>query len=220
MKLLQELHESEMLCEDMGNTVYITGVFMQAEITNGNQRIYPLEVLATEVARYNKEYTSPGRALGELKHPDANPSIDLDRASHRIVELVQEGNNFIGKALLLDTPCGNIAKGLIRGGVKLGVSSRGLGSVSQKEGKTYVNSDFRLITPADIVFNPSAPEAMVDAIMEEAEWVMQGGKWVAQFVEQTQEVVHKTPAQSLRDGDFAKKVMANYFAKLSKSSFS
>ena len=153
---------------------FIEGVFLQAEVKNRNGRMYPVKTLAREVAKYDESYIQKGRALGELGHPDG-PSINLDRVSHRIVSLNQEGNNFIGKAQILDTPMGNIAKSLLDEGVKLGVSSRGMGSLIKKEGCNVVADDFMLATAADIVADPSAPDAFVDGIMEGKEWVWDNG---------------------------------------------
>tara|TARA_B100000035_G_scaffold290588_1_gene277812 strand:+ start:1126 stop:1770 length:645 start_codon:yes stop_codon:yes gene_type:complete len=153
---------------------FIEGIFLQAELKNRNGRMYPVKTLAREVAKYDESYIQKGRALGELGHPDG-PSINLDRVSHRIVSLNQEGNNFMGKAQILDTPMGNIAKSLLDEGVKLGVSSRGMGSLVKKEGCNVVADDFMLATAADIVADPSAPDAFVDGIMEGKEWVWDNG---------------------------------------------
>ena len=153
---------------------FIEGVFLQAEVKNRNGRMYPVKTLAREVAKYDENYIQKGRALGELGHPDG-PSINLDRVSHRIVSLNQEGNNFIGKAQILDTPMGNIARSLLDEGVKLGVSSRGMGSLIKREGCNVVADDFMLATAADIVADPSAPDAFVDGIMEGKEWVWENG---------------------------------------------
>ena len=177
MKLIREEIESvEFLVENKNGkkSMYIEGVFLQAEVKNRNGRMYPVKTLAREVAKYDESYIQKGRALGELGHPDG-PSINLDRVSHRIVSLNQEGNNFIGKAQILDTPMGNIAKSLLDEGVKLGVSSRGMGSLIKKEGCNVVADDFMLATAADIVADPSAPDAFVDGIMEGKEWVWENG---------------------------------------------
>jgi hypothetical protein len=149
---------------------YIEGIFMQAEGTNRNGRIYTREVLTSAVDRYNNEQVMTGRAVGELNHPEG-PSINLDKVSHRITELKWDGNNVIGKALILDTPMGRIVKGLVEGGVQLGVSSRGMGSLESKNGVSYVKDDFHLST-VDIVQDPSAPNAFVNGIMEGVDWVM------------------------------------------------
>tara|TARA_Y100001937_G_scaffold22187_1_gene31604 strand:- start:36 stop:683 length:648 start_codon:yes stop_codon:yes gene_type:complete len=176
MKLISEEIESvEILTEEKNGkkSLYIQGPFLQAEVVNRNKRFYPLETMCNEVARYNKSFTDKGRALGELGHPDG-PSINLDRVSHKIVSLTQEGNNFIGKAQILSTPMGKIAESLLSEGVKLGVSSRGMGSIKNIDGVNHVGEDFMLATAADIVADPSAPDAFVDGIMEGKEWVWEG----------------------------------------------
>ena len=177
MKLIREEVENvEVITEGKGSAkkMYIEGTFLQGDIKNRNGRMYPVKTLAREVAKYDESYIQKGRALGELGHPDG-PSINLDRVSHRITSLQQEGNNFIGRAQLLDTPMGNIAKSLLDEGVKLGVSSRGMGSLIKKEGCNVVADDFMLATAADIVADPSAPDAFVDGIMEGKEWVWDNG---------------------------------------------
>ncbi len=177
MKLITENIESvELITEekDGEKKLYIEGVFLQSEVKNRNGRVYPFKVLDNEVKRYNEEYIKPGRALGELGHPDG-PTVNLDRVSHRIVSLKAEGNNFIGKAHILDTPNGKIAKSLLGEGVKLGVSSRGMGTLDKQEGVAYVMDDFMLATAADIVADPSAPDAFVNGIMEGKEWVWNNG---------------------------------------------
>jgi len=176
MKLISEEIESvDILTEekDGKKTLYITGPFLQAEMVNLNKRCYPLATMVKEVKRYSDEFVSKGRALGELGHPDG-PQINLDRVSHKIVSLHQEGNNFVGKAQILGTPMGKIASSLLADGVKLGVSSRGMGSITQQEGISYVGEDFMLATAADIVADPSAPDAFVDGVMEGKEWVWEG----------------------------------------------
>ena len=168
MKLISEEIESvDILTEekDGKKTLYIQGPFLQAEVVNRNKRCYPLSTMMGEVKRYNEEFVSRGRALGELGHPDG-PQINLDRVSHKICSLTQEGNNFVGKAQILSTPMGKIAESLLDSGVKLGVSSRGMGSI--------INEDFMLATAADIVADPSAPDAFVDGVMEGKEWVWEG----------------------------------------------
>jgi hypothetical protein len=177
MKLITEnIEDIQILTEEKDGKqhLYIEGVFLQSEIKNRNGRIYPFSVLEKEVNRYNEEYVSKGRALGELGHPDG-PTVNLDRVSHRITSLKAEGTNFIGKARILDTPMGNIAKSLLGEGVKLGVSSRGMGSIDRKEDVSYVMDDFMLATAADIVADPSAPDAFVNGIMEGKEWVWDNG---------------------------------------------
>tara|TARA_Y100001972_G_C7655251_1_gene329880 strand:- start:663 stop:1325 length:663 start_codon:yes stop_codon:yes gene_type:complete len=160
--------------EDGSKDYKIKGIFMQADIKNRNGRVYPSEVLNKEVKRYNKEYISEKRAFGELGHPDG-PTVNLERASHMITALYPDGKNFIGEAKILSTPMGNIVKNLMDEGAKLGVSSRGMGSLDQKNGVNYVRNDFYLATAADIVADPSAPNAFVEGIMEGKEWVWNNG---------------------------------------------
>ena len=177
MKLITEtIEDVQILTEerDGKKLLYIEGVFLQGAIKNRNGRMYPFEVLSREVERYNEEYVRTKRALGELGHPDG-PTINLDRVSHRITDLRAEGNNFIGKAQILDTPMGNIAKSLLGEGVQLGVSSRGMGSIEKREDVAVVRDDFMLTTAADIVADPSAPDAFVNGIMEGKEWVWDNG---------------------------------------------
>lgn len=177
MKLITEEVESiEIITEERNGkqSLYITGPFLQAEVTNRNGRCYPFPILEREVKRYTEKFISSGRALGELGHPDG-PTVNLDRVSHMITSLTCEGNNFVGKAKILDTPMGGIAKSLLGEGVKLGVSSRGIGSLVEKNGVRYVSDDFMLATAADIVADPSAPDAFVQGIMEGKEWVWEGG---------------------------------------------
>ena len=176
MKLISEEIESvDILTEekDGKKTLYIQGPFLQAEVVNRNKRMYPINTMVNEVKRYTETFVSKGRALGELGHPDG-PQINLDRVSHKIVELRQEGNNFIGKAQILSTPMGKIAESLLADGVKLGVSSRGMGSIVNQDGVNVVGEDFMLAAAADIVADPSAPDAFVDGIMEGKEWVWEG----------------------------------------------
>tara|TARA_Y100000589_G_scaffold330756_1_gene381445 strand:- start:2380 stop:3027 length:648 start_codon:yes stop_codon:yes gene_type:complete len=187
MKLIREEIESAKVTIVEGKNGkkrhFIEGVFLQGEIKNRNGRMYRAETLQREVAKYNEQYISKGRALGELGHPDG-PTINLDRVSHLITSLQREGNNFVGKARLLDTPMGNIAKSLLDEGVKLGVSSRGLGSIKEEGGIKVVADDFMLATAADIVADPSAPDAFVNGIMEGKEWVYAGGAIQEQRIEQ------------------------------------
>ena len=178
MKLIREEIESvKFITEKLKSgkqNLYIEGIFLQGNIKNRNGRMYPMETLRKEVNRYNESNVSSGRALGELGHPDG-PTVNLDRVSHKIVSLKESGSNFIGKAKILDTPMGQIAKSLIGEGVKLGVSSRGIGSLKPtKEGFNVVGEDFMLATAADIVADPSAPDAFVEGIMEGKEWVWEG----------------------------------------------
>ena len=177
MKLITEqIEDVKILTEEKNGKklLYIEGVFLQSELKNRNGRMYPFSVLDREVNRYNEEYVKSKRALGELGHPDG-PTINLDRVSHRITSLRAEGNNFIGKAQILDTPMGNIAKSLLGEGVQLGVSSRGMGSIDKREDCNVVCDDFMLTTAADIVADPSAPDAFVNGIMEGKEWVWNNG---------------------------------------------
>jgi len=177
MRLIaEEITEVNFLSEEKNGkkSHFIEGVFLQAEIANKNGRKYPFKTLEREVAKYDEGHIRKGRALGELGHPDG-PSINLDKVSHKIESLRAEGNNFIGRAKILDTPMGNIAKSLLDEGVSLGVSSRGMGSLKQQEGVNIVQDDFMLATAADIVADPSAPDAFVDGIMEGKEWVWDNG---------------------------------------------
>ena len=176
MKLIAEhINDVEYIVEEKGKKdMKIRGIFMQAETKNRNGRLYPKEVLMKEVSRFNKEFINQGRAFGELGHPEG-PTVNLDRVSHMITRLEPDGNNFIGEAKLLSTPMGEIAKALIRDGGKLGVSSRGMGSLESKNGVNYVKDDFYLATAADIVADPSAPQAFVEGIMEGKEWVWNNG---------------------------------------------
>ena len=178
MKLItEEVSKVKFITEGKGakKKLYIEGVFLQGDIKNRNGRMYPVDTLAKEVDRYNESFVGKGRALGELGHPEG-PTVNLDRVSHRIVSLTQEGNNFKGKAQLLDTPMGKIAKSLIGEGVTLGVSSRGVGSLKEdSNGCKVVGEDFMLATAADIVADPSAPDAFVSGIMEGKEWIWEGG---------------------------------------------
>lgn len=176
MKLIAEhINDVEYIVEEKGKKdMKIRGIFMQAETKNRNGRLYPKEVLMKEVSRYNKEFINQGRAFGELGHPEG-PTVNLDRVSHMITRLEPDGNNFIGEAKLLSTPMGEIAKALIRDGGKLGVSSRGMGSLESKNGVNYVKDDFYLATAADIVADPSAPQAFVEGVMEGKEWIWNNG---------------------------------------------
>lgn len=189
MKLItEEIQNVKFITEGKGTQkkMFIEGIFLQGDICNRNKRVYPIQTLSKEVNRYNENFVLKGRALGELGHPDG-PTVNLDRVSHKIVSLRREGNNFIGKAQLLETPMGKIAKALIEEGVCLGVSSRGVGSLKMtNEGHKVVGEDFMLATAADIVADPSAPDAFVQGIMEGKEWVWDGGILREQFVENTQ----------------------------------
>ena len=192
MKLItEEVSDIKFITEGKGanKKMYIEGVFLQGEIKNRNGRVYPMDTLSREVGRYNESFVQKGRALGELGHPDG-PTVNLDRVSHKITSLVREGNNFKGKAQLLDTPMGKIAKSLIGEGVTLGVSSRGVGSLRESQGCKVVGEDFQLATAADIVADPSAPDAFVSGIMEGKEWVWDGGILREQLAEKTQKRIN------------------------------
>ena len=193
MKLItEEVARVKFIVEGKGaqKKMYIEGVFLQGEIKNRNGRMYPINTLAKEVNRYNESFVKKGRALGELGHPEG-PTVNLDRVSHKITSLVQEGNNFRGKAQLLSTPMGKIAQNLIGEGVTLGVSSRGVGSLKEDlHGCKVVGEDFMLATAADIVADPSAPDAFVSGIMEGKEWIWEGGILREQLAEKTQKRIN------------------------------
>ena len=193
MKLItEEVARVKFIVEGKGSQkkMYIEGVFLQGEIKNRNGRMYPINTLAKEVHRYNESFVKKGRALGELGHPEG-PTVNLDRVSHKITSLVQEGNNFRGKAQLLSTPMGKIAQNLIGEGVTLGVSSRGVGSLKEDlHGCKVVGEDFMLATAADIVADPSAPDAFVSGIMEGKEWIWEGGILREQLAEKTQKRIN------------------------------
>ena len=188
MKLIrEEIEQVDVIVENRNGkkNLYIEGVFLQSEMKNRNGRMYPKATLAREVGRYNGNFVQKGRALGELGHPDG-PTVNLDRVSHKIVSLKESGNNFVGKAKILSTPMGKIASNLLGEGVKLGVSSRGVGSLNKtNEGYSVVGEDFTLATAADIVADPSAPDAFVDGIMEGKEWVWDGGILRERLAEKT-----------------------------------
>ena len=192
MKLItEEVSNVKFITEGKGSKkkLYIEGTFLQGEIKNRNGRVYPVSTLANEVTRYNESFVNKGRALGELGHPDG-PTVNLDRVSHKITSLRQEGNNFIGKAQILNTPMGKIASSLIEEGVVLGVSSRGIGSLREENGVKYVGEDFQLATAADIVADPSAPDAFVNGIMEGKEWVWEGGILREELASQTKKRIN------------------------------
>jgi hypothetical protein len=202
MKLIREEIESvEFLVEQKNGkkSMYIEGVFLQGNIKNRNGRMYPMETLRKEVSRYNENHVQAGRALGELGHPDG-PTVNLDRVSHKIVSLRESGDNFIGKAKILNTPMGKIASSLIEEGVKLGVSSRGIGSLKMtREGVNVVSDDFMLATAADIVADPSAPDAFVEGIMEGKEWVWDGGILREKFAAKTYKEINTLVDQKALD---------------------
>ena len=188
MKLIrEEIEQVDFIVEERNGkkNLFIEGVFLQGNIKNRNGRMYPMETLRREVSRYNENHVAAGRALGELGHPEG-PTVNLDRVSHKIVSLKESGSNFIGKAKILNTPMGKIAESLISEGVKLGVSSRGVGSLKMtREGYSEVGEDFMLATAADIVADPSAPDAFVSGIMEGKDWVWDGGILREKFAQKT-----------------------------------
>ena len=201
MKLIREEVEAvEVLYEEKNGKkhFYIQGPFLQGDIKNRNGRIYESRILAKEVNRYNEEYISKNRAMGELGHPDG-PTVNLDRVSHKITSLKQEGSNFIGKAKILETPMGRIAGALLNDGVTLGVSSRGMGSLTTRNGVNYVGEDFMLATAADIVADPSAPDAFVQGIMEGKEWVWDNGLLKEQDVQRVKEAIDNAPVSRLNE---------------------
>ena len=214
MKLITEHLESVQYVTEANEkgekNVFIEGVFMQAEKENRNKRIYPKQVLAEATAKYVKEQVKSGRAVGELNHPEG-PQINLDKVSHRITDLKWEGNDVVGKALILDTPMGKIVKGLVEGGVKLGVSSRGMGTVERKENKTYVKDDFILNT-VDIVQDPSAPSAFVEGIMEGVEWVWDNGLLKPQQIEEYETEIRKVSSDRLSEAQ--ENVWQDFLSKL------
>ena len=200
MKLItEEISNVQIISEGKGTNkkLYIEGVFLQGEIKNRNGRMYPMDTLRREVDRYNESFVQKGRALGELGHPDG-PTVNLDRVSHKITSLVREGNNFKGKAQILNTPMGKIASSLLGEGVCLGVSSRGVGSLkTTSEGCKVVGEDFILATAADIVADPSAPDAFVQGIMEGKEWIWESGVLHEQLVEKTQKKINTLVDQKI-----------------------
>ena len=212
MKLIVEhIEDIELLTEEKDGKeyTYIQGVFLQGDIKNRNGRVYPMPVLQREVTNYNENFVQKSRALGELGHPDG-PTINLDRVSHKIVELYQDGSNYVGKAKLLETPMGQIAKNLLREGVQLGVSSRGVGSLESKGGSNYVRDDFMLTTAADIVADPSAPDAFVNGIMEGKEWVWKNGAFKEAELQQAKEDLERVSR-----GDLEGKILESFERLLS-----
>lgn len=215
MKLIKEHTEQvKYLVEEKlgkGKEYFIEGVFLQSNLKNRNGRIYPVEILDGEVKRYNDEYVNKNRAFGELGHPDS-PTINLDRVSHMIKSLRREGDNFIGKAKIMDTPYGKIVKSLIDEGATLGVSSRGMGSLDRKGDVSYVGKDFTLATAADIVADPSAPNAFVEGVMESKEWVMVDGKFVEKDLREAQRVIRAASSKNLEEAKL--KVFMNFLSKI------
>ena len=214
MKLITEtIEDVQILTEETnGKKDYkIKGVFMQADIKNRNGRIYPVETLAKEVRRYTKEFIEKKRAFGELGHPDG-PTVNLERVSHMITSLKPEGKNFIGEAKVMDTPYGKIVKNLIDEGAVLGVSSRGMGSIQQQGGQNLVGKDFYLATAADIVADPSAPDAFVEGIMEGKEWVCDNGVLKSITIEKYKSEIEKTKREELAEKK--SKIFADFVSKL------
>jgi hypothetical protein len=201
MKLICEVNEGiEVLTEEKNGqkAYFIEGTFLQGDIKNRNGRVYEFKMLKDKVENYRKEFVEQKRAFGELGHPDG-PTINLERVSHMIVELAPDGKNFYGKAKIMDTPYGKIVKNLIDEGAKLGVSSRGVGSLEEKQGASYVKDDFRLSTAADIVADPSAPEAFVRGVMEGREWVYENGLLVAKEADEIKESIRKASSRHLEE---------------------
>jgi len=216
MRLIREINETTSLIVEnklgKGKEYFIEGIFLQSELQNRNGRLYPEKVMDKEVGRYMEALVKQNRAYGELGHPDT-PSINLDRVSHLIVDLRKEGMNYVGKAKILETPMGNIARGLLDGGANLGVSSRALGSLQMnKEGIQVVQDDFMLSTAADIVADPSAPDAFVRGIMESVEWVFIDGKFEQRHIEETQKLIRRTPSKKLNETSI--KAFQNFLTNL------
>jgi hypothetical protein len=218
MKLIKEVTEeikyiSELNEETGKKSHFIEGVFLQSNLKNRNGRMYPKEVMQKEVARYTKESIDKKRAYGELGHPDG-PTVNLDRVSHMIVGLKEDGDNYIGRAKILDTPMGRIVKELIDEGASLGVSSRGLGSLKERNGVNEVQEDFMLATAADIVADPSAPDAYVQGIMENKEWTFVNGIWQEKELEESKEMIRAASTKELEAVKL--QVFENFLSKLSK----
>ena len=216
MKLITETTEDIKYLKEESNgktNLFIEGVFLQSDLKNRNGRVYPREIMQREVDRYVKESIDKKRAMGELGHPDG-PTINLDRVSHMITSLREDGSNYIGKAKILDTPMGNIVKNLIDEGASLGVSSRGLGTLKEKNGINEVQDDFVLSTAADIVADPSAPDAFVRGIMEHKEWVMVEGAWMEQEIDAAVRRIKRAGSRELEEEKMA--VFSSFMNKLSK----
>jgi hypothetical protein len=214
MKLITETTENiEVITEEKGTgkDYKIRGIFLQGDIKNRNGRVYPVNVLSKEVNRYNKEFVEKKRAFGELGHPDG-PTVNLERVSHMITSLKPEGRNFIGEAKIMDTPYGKIVKNLIDEGAQLGVSSRGMGSMKQVNGKNVINNDFYLATAADIVADPSAPDAFVEGIMEGKEWIWDNGKIQSLEIEKYRKVIEEAKRAELDQAKVA--VFQDFMSKL------
>lgn len=201
MKLLTEVHDSVKVItegKDGARKYFLEGIFIQGDLVNRNGREYPIDTLSEEIDRYSKEHIDTNRAYGELGHPDT-PTIQLERVSHMIRSLTRDGNNFIGRAEILGTPNGNIVKALIDAGATLGVSSRGVGTLKQQGAKNIVQPDFRLMTAADIVADPSAPDAFVTAVMEEKEWIWNNGKLMEKKASQIKKRINKVSQNDLME---------------------
>ena len=215
MKLITEINEEVKFIseatDDGRKNMYIEGIFMQAEQKNRNGRMYPLPVMEREVSRYVNDYVNKNRAYGELGHPEG-PTINLERVSHMIKELRQEGSNFIGKAKIMDTPYGKIVKNLIDEGAKLGVSSRGIGSIEEKNGVNVVKDDFRLATAADIVADPSAPDAFVRGVMEGKEWIYENGILKEKDIDEIRREISRTSSRNLEEA--CMKAFQRFISKL------
>jgi len=215
MKLIkEEVQQVQFLVEkteDGKSDHYIQGIFMQAEKQNRNGRVYPKRVLDREVERYNRDYVNKNRAFGELGHPDS-PSINLDRVSHMITQLYPDGNNIMGKAKILDTPNGKIVKSLLDGGACLGVSTRGVGSLKPSNGYQLVQDDFHLATAADIVADPSAPDAFVRGIMEDAEWILTAQGWQAMHHEKAKKLIKEASKSDIEAVSL--RIFENFLSKL------
>tara|TARA_R110000772_G_scaffold99174_1_gene198744 strand:- start:22032 stop:22676 length:645 start_codon:yes stop_codon:yes gene_type:complete len=214
MKLIkEELQDVEFITEEKNGVKehYITGIFMQSEQKNRNGRVYPKAILEREVGRYNENYVKKNRAFGELGHPDS-PSINLDRVSHMITKLYPDGNNFIGKAKIVDTPNGKIVKSLLDGGACLGVSTRGVGSLKPANGYQLVQDDFRLATAADIVADPSAPDAFVQGIMEGTNWILTNQGWKEVDYENAKKQLTEASRHDIED--VALRLFSNFISKL------
>ena len=216
MKLIRELVEDVQYIveeKDGKKSLYIEGVFLQSNLKNRNGRVYPKEIMQKEIARYTKESIDTKRSMGELGHPDG-PTVNLDRVSHMITSLREDGDNWIGKAKILDTPMGNIARNLIEEGAQLGVSSRGLGSLKEKNGINEVQDDFMLSTAADIVSDPSAPDAFVRGIMENKEWVIVNGVWQEREIDMAKAIISKASSRELDEAKLH--VFGSFMDRLSK----
>ena len=216
MKLIkEEVNEVRFITEMNEKTnqkeMFIEGIFMQAETKNRNGRVYPFNVLSKEVERYNSEYVNKNRAFGELGHPDS-PTINLDRVSHMITKLYPDGNNIMGKAKIMDTPNGKIVKSLLDGGASLGVSTRGVGSLKPANGYQLVQDDFKLATAADIVADPSAPNAFVQGIMENAEWILTDTGWQQVHFDRAKKMIKEASKNEIED--VALRLFENFISKL------